>query len=198
MGWSLCDYYAQEKAGLFALRQYAQPVSVSIQPENGGLRICIGNILPDAAVCNLNVWRVDLRSGTAERVLQQADISCAQSSDLFVEAESGDNALFMAALQVDAEKPYSVRNWYRTGCPYLKKAASALRWSMERAPDKTCGTVILYAKQYVHAVELEGFSGLSDNYFSMLPGEEKRVVFQSTDEMQSVRAYTLIPDRDEL
>ena len=59
-------------------------------------------------------------------------------------------------------------------------------------------TVILYAEQYVHAVELEGFSGLSDNYFSMLPGEEKRVVFQSTDEMQSVEAYTLIPDRDEL
>lgn len=69
---------------------------------------------------------------------------------------------------------------------------------MERAPDKTCGTVILYAEQYVHAVELEGFSGLSDNYFSMLPGEEKRVVFQNTDEIQSVEAYSLIPDRDEL
>lgn len=93
---------------------------------------------------------------------------------------------------------YSVRNWYRTGCPYLQKSDSALRWSIERAPDKTCGTVILYAEQYVHAVELEGFSGLSDNYFSMLPGEEKRVAFLDTAEMQSVRAYTLIPDRDEL
>lgn len=59
-------------------------------------------------------------------------------------------------------------------------------------------TVILYAEQYVHAVELEGFSGLSDNYFSMLPCEEKRVAFLDTAEMQSVRAYTLIPDRDEL
>lgn len=121
MGWSLCDYYAQEKAGLFALRQYAQPVSVSIQPENGGLRICIGNILPDAAVCNLNIWRVDLRSGTAERVLEQADISCAQSTDLFVEAAHSEHTLFAAELQVHTEKPYSVRNWYRTGCPYLKK-----------------------------------------------------------------------------
>ena len=149
-------------------------------------------------MCNLSVWRVDLRSGMAERVLQQADILCAQSTDLFVEAAHSEYALFVAEFQVDAEKPYSVRNWYRTGCPYLQKADSALRWSIERAPDKTCGAVILYAEQYVHAVELEGFSGLSDNYFSMLPGEEKRVVFQSTDEMQSVEAYTLISDRDEL
>lgn len=198
MGWSLCDYYAQEKAGLFALRQYAQPVSVSIEPENGGLRICIGNILPDAAVCSLCVWRVDLRSGTAERVLQQADISCAQSTELFVEDAHSEHALFAAELQVDAEKPYSVRNWYRTGCPYLQRADSALRWSIERAPGKTCGTVVLYAEQYLHVVELKGFSGLLDNYFSMLPGEEKRVAFLDTAEMQSIEAYTLIPGRDEL
>lgn len=131
-------------------------------------------------------------------MLQQADISCAQSTELFVEDAHSEHALFAAELQVDAEKPYSVRNWYRTGCPYLQRADSALRWSIERAPDKTCGTVVLYAAQYLHVVELEGFSGLSDNYFSMLPGEEKRVLFQNTDKMQSVEAYSLILDKAEL
>ena len=131
-------------------------------------------------------------------MLQQADISCAQSTELFVEDAHSEHALFAAELQVDAEKPYSVRNWYRTGCPYLQRADSALRWSIERAPGKTCGTVVLYAEQYLHVVELKGFSGLLDNYFSMLPGEEKRVAFLDTAEMQSIEAYTLIPGRDEL
>lgn len=191
MGWSLCDYYAQEKAGLFALRQYAKPVSISLQPENGKLKICIGNILPDAASCSLNVWRIDLHAGTAERVLEQKNISCLQSTELFAEIVGHEDALFAAELHIHTPEPYSVRNWYRRGCPYLQKADAALQWSIERAPGEARGTVALYAERYVHVVELEGFSGLSDNYFSLLPGEKKSVAFLDADTAHGAEAYTL-------
>ena len=56
-------------------------------------------------------------------------------------------------------------------------------------------TVSVKADRYIHAVELDGDFVFSDNYFSLLPGEEKTISFIPTlysesDEI-TVNGYTV-------
>ena len=50
----------------------------------------------------------------------------------------------------------------------------------------------LKANKYAHIVELCGDAVFEDNYFPMLPGEEKNITFKKTgDTPVTVNAYTI-------
>ena len=56
-------------------------------------------------------------------------------------------------------------------------------------------TITFVSDKYVHAVEVEGNLVLDDNYFSLLPGEERTVSYKKKYENLaldlSVTAYTM-------
>ena len=59
----------------------------------------------------------------------------------------------------------------------------------------TDSSVTVTADAYVHAVELEGEFVFEDNYFSLLPGETRRVAFRkikdAADSTLAVAGYTI-------
>ena len=58
---------------------------------------------------------------------------------------------------------------------------------------KTDGTsVIIKSQSYIHAVELCGDAVFEDNYFSMLPGEERKISYTTTGESRVyAEVYTI-------
>lgn len=60
---------------------------------------------------------------------------------------------------------------------------------------KTENSITVTADKYVHAVELEGEFVFEDNYFSLLPGESRTVMFRRSFDAQSdsieVSGYTV-------
>ena len=71
----------------------------------------------------------------------------------------------------------------------LEKVENAVEYSVED------GKVVLIAKEYVHAVELEGEAIFEDNGFSMLKYERKVIPFRyinnAEDKTVNVEDYTL-------
>ena len=55
-------------------------------------------------------------------------------------------------------------------------------------------SITIKANNYVHAVELEGDCLFSENYFSLMAGEEKTITWEALDENDDfgIYAYTLI------
>ena len=60
---------------------------------------------------------------------------------------------------------------------------------------KTEDSITLSASAYIHAVELEGEFVFDDNYFPMLPGEERTVRFRPAENARireiTVAGYTV-------
>ncbi|MBO7344409.1 MAG: hypothetical protein J6U92_00525, partial [Clostridia bacterium] len=65
------------------------------------------------------------------------------------------------------------RAFYKHGDLHISKFENAVDYCV----DKANKTVTLTAKTYVHAVELEGEAVFSDNGFSMLKGETRKVAY---------------------
>jgi hypothetical protein len=65
--------------------------------------------------------------------------------------------------------------------------------------DITDESITIYANGYIHVVELEGEALFDDNYFSLLPYEQRTISYQKTRNTQndeiSAKCYTINNDR---
>ena len=95
----------------------------------------------------------------------------------------GEKRLGSAVAQI----PEKDMAFYKNGT--LKMTKTDIDYKIER------NTIVLKAGKYVHSVEIEGNVILEDNYFSMLPGEEKTISFTVADEENApniqISAYTI-------
>ena len=57
--------------------------------------------------------------------------------------------------------------------------------------EKTDSHIKLKSDSYVHVVELDGDAIFEDNYFSMLPGEERIINLEKLNGDYSVNCYTI-------
>ena len=77
-----------------------------------------------------------------------------------------------------------VRTFYKKGALKIKRCDGV-------SISEKAGTVYLKADRYIHTVELEGAEIFSDNFFSMLPGEEKTVTCEKAYKEITAVSYTL-------
>ena len=79
------------------------------------------------------------------------------------------------------------RTWYKEGLPKLKKAEDIFFNVREVG-------IEVWAEDYVHVVEIEGADHLSDNYFSLIPGEKRFIHWDKAETKQniSVLGYTFM------
>jgi hypothetical protein len=81
----------------------------------------------------------------------------------------------------------SDRTFYRHGALEMVPAAVELT----RLPGEHAVTV--HAKQYVHAVELDGDAVFEDSCFSLLPGESRKIAFRAQGNTEiTATAYTIL------
>jgi beta-mannosidase len=185
-GWALLDYYTLPKASFYAFKKYCKKIIGSLDEKNGKIvpYICSTDTVDNEV--NVNILIADKKTG---------EIVSECSIQTFVPA---GGSVMLGEIAVDIKenfviletecKDISSRTFYKDGNLGLKESNELL--VVEQASDK----ITVKANGYIHSVEFEGMAVFEDNYFSLLPGEERSIAYRKHGEADSlvitVKAFT--------
>ena len=172
-GWAIIDYYARPKAAWYGFRRAAAPVVVSIDEENGRYRlhVCCDGCAPASGTARLFLQAFDRAEPLAE--LRTDFAVDANTSAVVLEGElpkAGADALLMAEISGEG---FFDRTWFFEGRPQ----DCAFPETKPVVAAATADSLTIRAEKYIHALVLDGDCVFDDNFFSMLPGEERTVRF---------------------
>lgn len=172
-GWAIIDYYARPKAAWYGFRRVAAPVVASIDEENGRYRlhVCCDGCAPASGTARLFLQAFDRAEPLAE--LRTDFAVDANTSAVVLEGElpkAGADALLMAEISGEG---FFDRTWFFEGRPQ----DCAFPETKPVVAAATADSLTIRAEKYIHALVLDGDCVFDDNFFSMLPGEERTVRF---------------------
>lgn len=178
IGWSIIDYYNRPKAGYYAMKSCGQSVSAYIEKTEDCYLVHVSNILEannKSEIC-LKVTVFDLLTGKTCILSEEIFEGDITQTEAKCNISLNDNEILIA--EVRSGKVFQ-RTWYKEGIPRLEKA--------EGVSFEVCKEGIeISAEGYVHVVEIEGACGLSDNYFSLLPGEKRLIYCVQAEQKQGI------------
>jgi len=181
-GWALIDYYGDPKAAYYSFKRSAKPMILSVDLENGIYQFHICND-GKAEKVNLKWYAVD-KGGQVVFESEPKEISAeANTSFVALEVKETDvpNGCFIVA-DVDDD-----RSFYQKGA--LEVVSSNDRIDTLTINDNS---VTVKSKAYIHALELCGDAVFEDNYFSMLPNEERVIKFKRNGNGEiNAKAFTI-------
>lgn len=186
-GWSFVDYYCLPKASFYSFKRCAGDMLVSIDKKSSFEVYLCNDALDDKTVDLSFSYLLD---GVITPLRKVTVIANAAASNL-VYTLSLYEVPEKAMLICDAIccKKHD-RAFYKNGnLPIIPTDEVKVI-----AQNENCITV--KADSYVHAVELEGEFVFDDNYFSLLPNEQRTVTFRKTEDAKndfiSVTGYTIL------
>ncbi len=180
-GWSLVDYFGFAKAGYYAARRAYQPVIASISSSAGKLQVwvCNDRLAPVTGVMRMAVQPWQGPSAWARQVALNVP---ANSSVVVAEIPHSELAplwegqsVFVCDLDAGADQD---RAWWVAGVPHqmqLPQVCVRLQGPLAGVS----GVLSITGDAYARVVQLEADVDFSDNYFDLLPGETKRVTWNS-------------------
>jgi hypothetical protein len=184
MGWSLLDYYNKPKASYYAVKTGAQPTTTHIEKAENGYQVHVSNILEqkNTTDISLKAYLLNLDTGGSQPLSELLLESNTVHKNVQLDVVLKDNEILIADVQSGTG---FMRSWYKEGLPILEKTEGIFF-------DVKQEGIEVWAENYVHVVEIEGVDYLSDNYFSLLPGEKRFVYWDKEPESQnfSVLGYT--------
>lgn len=166
-GWALIDYYGEPKAAYYSFKRTAKPIILSVDLED---EIYKFHILNDGKEAKVNLkWYVVSENGDILYESEAKEILATENTSFIahtIKECDVPNGCFMVA-DIDNDRAF------------YKKGALEVVASNDRIDTLTIGDdyVRVKSKAYIHAVELCGDAVFEDNYFSLLPNEEKVVKF---------------------
>lgn len=181
-GWSIIDYYNCPKAAYYSLKRCAKQVLVSVDRDAEQLLVYVSNDSLEAVHGEITIQVWNLETDTA-KILVQEEITCPAAK-----------AIITHTFQVDVlgDKEILVCELANQDRGFYKKGN--LAFTLADAPQVTAvteNTITLKAEKYTHIVQLEGNCEFEDNYFSMLPGEERMVRCSGKTQDIVIRGYSL-------
>lgn len=181
MSWSIIDYYNLPKAAWYSFKRCAKRVIGSLKKENGKYVLYVSS---------------DGVKGTAKIVCHTENSKDIYTTEIQVNGYE--------AATVELPYPENARmaicditfDGIKDRCFYKDGALPLTQTDGVKIVKQTKSEITLKATQYVHAVQLEGNFVCSDNYFSMLSGEEITLSYRKTDtaspdETFKVNAFTI-------
>jgi len=181
-GWALLDYYNKPKDAWYAFRRCAKKTVVSLDYEDGKYILYVsneGNAVQDARI------HVMIVSENAVQSVEDITTNLPAGSTVIAgewKISLPENSRLVAEICAEGETD---RTFYIHGALNIRPAQVTL----VPVPDENA--VIISADTYVHAVELEGDAVFSDNCFSLLPGESRKIAVRGDSaENITVQAYT--------
>ncbi len=185
-GWSFVDYYCLPKASFYSFKRCAGDLLVSIdKQENYQIHIC-NDSLTDKKVA-LDICYV-LNGQTTSIKKLSVDISAATSKMVTTLElnEIPDGAILICDANGENEHD---RAFYKNGNLPIVPCDAVKIISRDE------NSITLKADSYIHAVELEGEYIFDDNYFSLLPNEQRTVNLRKAENAISddiaLTGYTL-------
>ncbi len=188
LGWALVDYYLMPKAAYYSFKRLARPVSASVTVENGEYILSVSTENAKALGVEYTAYAFDL-----------ADMSAPVATLSGYVGDVGERSVVREALPFAPDGGTVVyvdvsfdggcdRCFYREGALSLSRA-TGIEWSISD------DTVTVRANECIHAVEIESGLVPEDNYFTLLPGEERVIRLEKSlgkavDYPTSVRGFT--------
>ncbi len=188
MGWALIDYYCNPKSGYYSFRRCAKHVISSVTVKDGGYKAYLSNDGDSAQQIACRAYLTEYKDRFT--VLDEYDFEVAVDGYSVTEAAlpwafQNDKLVIFEILTQGLED----RSFYKDGSLHIR-ACNDSRLSFTVVENQ----VIVRATDYVHAVALDGAVSFAENYFSLMPNEEKSVAFQrgqSTDSAITATGYIL-------
>lgn len=177
-GWTFLDYYIMPKASYYSFKRCSKPVICSIDKceKTYSVYVCNNNLYDIDA--KTEIFAVD-KAGNKKHIATVDSNVPKQSSQAVYSFEYDDSGIIIAQNQYD-------RASYKNGD--LAVAKTDIEYTING------DSITFKSKGYIHAVEIDGNVAVSDNYFSMLPGEEKLVELKNESNEQreiNICAYTI-------
>ena len=169
-GWAFTDYYLMPKASFYSFKRCAKPQICSIDYNHGMYQVVVSNNDVFAVGGEISVFAIDTDTNTKTDIWKGDFSVQSQSAEEVYSFEDIKNGIIVAEIKCGATLD---RAFYKSGNLHIKES----HVTYEIQDDK----IILKADRYIQAVGIDGNVILGDNWFSMLPGEEKEVSFQLTE-----------------
>lgn len=191
-GWSILDWYNMPKASFYAFKRTAQPVTVSVIENSGVYSVYVSNDTLKYAPVSFSIKSLASDGKVTELMndeytvsVNSTDLVCMLSASAFPE-----NTLAVIVDVYDENRIPTDRSFVKNGALNLFPCDDG-DYAVEFISDDTLKVT---AHKYIHAFEAEGNAILSDNYFSLLPGESKLVTYRKTEENAefTFTAYTIL------
>ena len=183
-GWAIIDYYARPKAAWYGMRRSCAPVIAAISEKDGKYRL---HVCADGHGTRSGIARLFIQPFDSEKPLWEKrtafEVSGNESTVILeADAPAYSNAIMMAEIW---SEDFADRTWFFEKRPCDCAFPAVVPEIVEAAAD----SVTVRADKYIHALVLDGEFDFEDNYFSMLPGEVRKVAIRRTGEGPlSVRA----------
>lgn len=185
-GWSFVDYYCLPKASFYSFKRCASQLVVSVnKSDKYDIYLCNDGFDGHTVELSLSY----LKDGKVVHI-ENATVSIgAESSDCVYSLPLNklpDGAMLICDARNDC---FHDRAFYKDGnLPIVPCSAPEII-------EQTENSITLTAKEYIHAVELEGEYIFDDNYFSLMPNETRTVKFRPAENALTkditVTAYTV-------
>ena len=186
LGWAFVDYYLRRKPSYYAFKRISVPVVASADVD--GRSITVSNTSDDGDAAFVSVTALDMNDGFKEVARLDTSVVLDPYSKEKIDTTAlytGENILLVIDV-LCGEDTY--RSFFKKGNLKIKRDDA---FEIVSSYD---GEITLVAKKYLQAVELEGDYTFSDNYFTMLEGEEKTVSYKAFSDKAngvSIKSYTL-------
>lgn len=190
--WSLVDYYANPKAGWYAMKNVCRPVAgcISKKPEGYAVHVMNNGIEEVSGTVKVTMW--DIREN---KLVCETEIPFISASNQAKELCTLDwelpNEEYVIVTDVITKEDTPQRSVYfpnRVKDLHLQDDRAAKVEIVAQDED----SVTVKAETYVYAVNLDGDYVFDDNFFTMLPGEERVIRYEKTAmaETDEIKLYS--------
>ena len=181
-GWSFIDYYCRPKAIYYSFKRCAKGCMTSVYKKDGKfvVRLCNDTYSADSGVLETYALKYD---GSIEKLDEATVLFAANTVREVVLGSVPDDTL---AVICDYKSSF-----YHDRCFYKDGALNIAACDGVKILSQTDESITLRADKYVHAVEICGDGIFDENFFSMLPGEEKTVKIKKLTGKIEICTYTL-------
>ncbi len=215
-GWSVIDYYLTRKYSFYFLKRAFAPKKLLIRKKNGCVQVLALNESAEPAELHLLIGRYRLSKDipTNERVLEEkqcvAHVAAHGRWDMTMDVSSDSESFWFVQCKNDSrfESAISLRaDWREHDFETSKVSGQHEGNSGDRAIDvsskRNGDNLIIEIKSqcFIPMVVLQcqdEATKLSDNCFSLLPGEIKRVTAYHADQMPQICSVKFVPFASEL
>lgn len=186
VGWAFVDYYLRRKPSFYAFKRLTKDVVGSIDVMTG--QLVISNTSSEPKIAEVMIHLLDMEKGIKE--IELIKMSAGVDAYSTVTYDISDKLFDNILVVVDTESSGDVyRSHYKMGKLELGKCSAYCILS------EGDNEITIKADTYLQVVELEGDYRFSDNYFTMLEGEEKTIYFEKFSDKASgvtIKSYTLL------
>ena len=185
-GWAFVDYYGLPKASFYSFKRCAGALITSIQKANQfDIYLCNDSLMKKDVCLSLSY----IEKGKLFAITQQTASINKQTSEIVYSLPLtllSEDAILICDVTCGETRD---RAFYKDGTLPLVPCSTL------QLIEQTEQYITLSSTEYVHVVELEGEFIFEDNYFSLLPNEQRTIHFHSIEHAQSdeltISSYTI-------